>query len=112
MVPFRVNLHLAPPSPRLKEPHSLFSLFPFSYEVRANITPSFSYLYVLFVKECFANSFAMNSFRTLLQNTGGYPLTKSCPASPKLFTTRYPLFTSPLLLSYFLPEGAPCNRCG
>jgi hypothetical protein len=35
------------------------------------VTPLFSDSSALFKKECFDNSFSINSFRTLLQNTGG-----------------------------------------
>jgi hypothetical protein len=37
----------------------------------AKISPSFSYSSALFKKECLDKSFPINSFRTLLQNTGG-----------------------------------------
>src|SRR5271168_4120622 len=57
-------------SPLAQKPllRALFSLF---CRKRAKINPSFSYPYALFKKECFHNSFPINIFRTLLQNTRG-----------------------------------------
>jgi hypothetical protein len=51
----------------------------------AKISPSFSYCSALFKKECFNNSFPINSFRTLSQNPAGdtHP--------PKIFYLFFPI---------------------
>jgi hypothetical protein len=58
------------PAPPISAP-SLFSLFATK---RAKLTPLFSYSSPLFKKERLPNPFAINPFRTLSQNTGGYIL--------------------------------------
>jgi len=50
------------------------SLFPLFCKKSAKLSPYFSCPYTLFKKEYFANPFPFNSFRTLLQNTGGVQL--------------------------------------
>jgi len=57
---------ILPSSPLL--PRALFSL---SFKNNENTNPLLSRCSVLFKKEYFANSFSINSFRALLQNTGG-----------------------------------------
>jgi hypothetical protein len=54
----------------------------------AKITPLFSYSSALFKKECFDNSFPINDFRTLLQNTGGGT------ASPKTSSLSFPILAA------------------
>ena len=66
-----------PPSNDKPLPYSLFSL---SRKNHAKLNPPFSISSALFKKDCSRNSFPINNFRTLLQNTGGgrykylYPL--------------------------------------
>src|ERR1700721_3588562 len=57
---------LSSPISHASEP--LFSLFRAKPE---KLNPSFSHSSTLFKKECFNNSFPINTFRTLSQNTGG-----------------------------------------
>jgi hypothetical protein len=61
---------------------SLFSLFCTKSQ---KLTPSLSDPYALFKKECFANFFTINNFRTLLQYTRGVP-TSSAQRLP-MFST-------------------------
>src|ERR1700730_9041646 len=86
MVPFCVNRRrspfpTAPPSPRhlcaspgstLRSP-SYFTLFTL-LQKSEKTNPLFSISSALFQKEGFNNSFPLNHFRTLLQNTGGVVL--------------------------------------
>jgi hypothetical protein len=70
-------------------PHALFSLFPLFSRKWQKLTPLFSHSSALLKKECFRNSFPINNFRTLSQNTravGPFLLTKRltkgvCPES-------------------------------
>jgi hypothetical protein len=64
------------------------SLFSLLHKKCAKLSCSFSYPCALFKKEYFCNSFPINGFRTLLQNTGGGTLPEeassvSCTASQK-----------------------------
>jgi hypothetical protein len=62
----------AEPLEALSIPHrSSRTFLPLSSKKSQNLTPLFSHPSALFKKEGFANSFRINSFRTLSQNTGG-----------------------------------------
>ena len=63
---------------------SRFALSPFCKKSE-KLNSLFSHSCALFKKECFNNSFSLNRFRALLQNTGGYTLQDtSFPASIRL----------------------------
>jgi hypothetical protein len=65
--PFKTTT--VPPLQQKPLPRALFSLFP---KIRQRLNPDFSSSSTLFQKDCSHNSFPINSFRTLLQNTGGH----------------------------------------
>ena len=72
-------------------PNALFSLFSKNDE---KLSPSFSNSSPLFQKECSHNSFPINSFRTLSQNTGGGGLLLL--AKPLSTHNRFPHFPQPI----------------
>jgi len=63
---------------------------------RPKLNPLFSYSSALFAQECFHNSFPINSFRTLLQNTGGWGCTPyACFSTPVPAASRETFFLPP-----------------
>jgi len=79
-------------SPALSTSVSLFSLFG---NKSAKLSPYFSYVSALFKKDHSINHFISNSFRTLLQNTGGMPLQpRICFFIFSTLATGYPSLTA------------------
>jgi len=77
-------------------PHALFSLFSKNNE---KLSPSFSNSSALFQKECSINSFPLNNFRTLSQNTGvGSPSSNQSSADRPTANYKSPVAASALSL--------------